>query len=126
MRHACYAQERGGDKIRLALDVEPLGLGLDAATPCGLLVNELISNALKYAFPDGGAGEIRVALHATDDGDIELVVSDDGVGMPAEFDWRGARTLGLRLVRNLVERQLQGQLDLDRAHGTKWRIRFGS
>ncbi len=125
-RSTFHAHVRGGAKVRLVLDVEPVGLGLDAATPCGLIVNELISNALKYAFPGDGAGEIRVALHAADDGDIELAVSDDGSGMPVEFDWRGAQTLGLRLVRNLVERQLQGQLELDRAHGTEWRIRFGS
>jgi len=123
---AFHAQERRDAKVRLVLDIEPVGLGLDAATPCGLIVNELISNALKHAFPGDNAGEIRVALHAVDNGDIELMVSDDGIGMPAEFDWRGSQTLGLRLVRNLVERQLQGRLDVDRTHGTTWRIVFGS
>ncbi len=123
-RSSFNASERSGAQVRLTLAVETIGLGLDAATPCGLIINELISNALKHGFPDGRAGEIRVALRALPDREIELVVADDGIGMPVQFDWRNARSLGLRLVRNLVERQLQGRIELDRTAGTVWKIAF--
>jgi two-component sensor histidine kinase len=87
---------------------------MDQATPCGLLVNELVSNALKHAFPAGQGGEIQVALHAENASDGEarqwcLHVSDNGVGLPADFEARRMSSLGLQLATDLA-RQLGGTL----------------
>ena len=87
------------------------------------MVNELLSNALKYAFPEGQAGEITIAGEL-DGNTASLVVSDTGGGIPEDFDWRNTETLGLSIVRSLVEDQLQGTIDLDRTHGAKWTITF--
>lgn len=119
------AYRTGGANISLLLEVEQAEIGIDAAIPCGLVINELVSNALKHAFPEGRAGEVRVSLRPEGERGVLLTVADDGVGMPGDFDWRKAETLGLRLVQNLVEQQLQGRIELERARGTEWRIRFG-
>ena len=85
---------------------------MDQATPCGLLVNELISNCLKHGFPDGRAGEVRVELHTLDGGaQLRLRVSDTGVGLPDDFETRRSNSLGLQLASDLA-RQLGGKLEL--------------
>lgn len=96
--------------IELKLDLEKASLQVDQAIPCGLLVNELVSNALKHAFPDGRGGEVRVQLRQdTDNGLLRLRVSDDGVGLPANFQMRKIHSLGLQLVSDLAS-QLRGKL----------------
>jgi len=110
-------------RIRLALDVEVGQLDVDTAVPCGLIVNELVTNALKYAFPDDRAGCIGVALKRDGEEGLHLVVSDDGVGFPADVDFRASTSLGLRLVDSLVT-QLRGQLELDTAAGCAFAVRF--
>jgi two-component sensor histidine kinase len=112
------------DKVSLKREIEDISLGLDNAIPCGLIVNELISNALKYAFPEDRIGEIKITLHATNDDQIELTVSDNGIGIPAEIDMEKTESLGLQLVQLLAENQLDGTLELDRDGGTAFRIRF--
>ena len=98
--------------IQLRLDLAPVHLAIDKAIPCGLLVNELVSNALKHAFPDGRSGVLRVDLqplaHATG---WRLRVSDDGVGLPPDFDLRRTTSLGLKLVTDLAH-QLGGKLKI--------------
>ncbi|MEA2003760.1 MAG: sensor histidine kinase [archaeon] len=79
--------------------------------PVGLIINELLSNALKHAFNGRDEGKIEVSLTAPDSGRVNLTVSDDGVGLPPGFDINAAKTLGLRLVKILVEDQLQGRLE---------------
>jgi PAS domain S-box-containing protein len=116
-------------KIRLMLEVEDVSLGIDTAIPCGLIVNELITNALKYAFPEEREGEVLVMLRRTGEdvrgeGEYELTVKDDGVGIPQEVDLKDTKTLGLSLVTTLVEHQLRGSIDLKREVGTKFCIRF--
>ena len=98
---------------KLNLDLEKnVVIGIDTAVPCGLIVNELVSNSLKHAFPDGHGGEINISLH-TDDADfITLVVGDNGAGMPDGFDFRKADSLGLQLVMSLIS-QLSGSIDVD-------------
>lgn len=96
--------------VRLVLDLCPAQVSMDVATPCGLLVNELLSNCLKHAFPDERAGEARVSLQAQDPAHWVLTVSDDGVGLPADFEARRAQSLGLQLVSDLST-QLGGILD---------------
>ena len=107
--------------IRFRLDVEPLPLPLDLAIPCGMIVNELVSNARKHAFPNGRAGEIRVEFTRTTDGYC-LTVADNGVGMPEEISGRSP-SLGLKVVQALV-RQIHGTLDSRRDDGARFVIRF--
>ena len=112
------------DKIKLNTRIEDVSLELDNAIPCGLIINELISNSLKYAFPKDREGEIKIVLRAINSHEIELTVSDDGIGIPAEIDARETESLGLQLVYILAENQLEGSIELDRESGTAFRIRF--
>ncbi|RME85238.1 MAG: GAF domain-containing protein, partial [Caldilineae bacterium] len=112
------------DRIKLKLNVQDTQVLMDIAIPCGLILNELISNAFKYAFPNNAEGEIQVTLKRSPEGDIELVVSDNGVGVPPDFDFRQSDTLGLYTVFAIVEHQLQGEIDFESDHGLTCRIRF--
>ncbi len=103
--------------------MEEVSIDLDQAVACGLIINELVSNALKYAFPDGRAGRIAVELQATPGGEVVLRVADDGVGLPAGLDLRQTGTLGHQLVFMLVEK-LHGTVDVKREEGTGFRIEF--
>ncbi len=109
--------------IDLKIDVEDVMIGVDTAIPCGLIVNELVSNCLKHAFPEVKKGKIKIILHSTDESEIELTVSDNGVGIPKDLDFRNIDSLGLKLV-NILTRQIGGKLDLDRSEGTRFHIRF--
>lgn len=111
-------------EIVLTIDVEAVSLDLEEAIPCGLIINELISNSLKYAFPSGGKGEIRVHLHSVDEDELLLIVGDNGVGLPADIDFKNTDTLGLHLVTILIEDQLHGRIDLDREGGAAYRMWF--
>jgi two-component sensor histidine kinase/PAS domain-containing protein len=110
--------------IALQLSIEEIFLGVDFAIPCGLIVSELLSNSIKYAFPEKQAGKINIELRMLDEKEIELNVSDNGVGIPEHVDFRSSNTLGLQLVTILAEDQLNGNIVLDRAHGTSFRIIF--
>lgn len=115
--------------VQLHLEIQPLDLSLNAAIPCGLIINELISNALKYAFPISQQGEIKISLASvpapleSSQNQVMLMIQDNGVGLPPDVDWQTSRTLGLRIVRMLVE-QLGGTLALDRDCGTRFQITF--
>lgn len=108
--------------VLLVKDVEPLPLPVTVAIPCGLIVNELISNSLKYAFPDGRAGRIEVVFRRQG-GEYVLQVADDGVGIPPDVDPLDTATLGLRLVTTLVS-QIKGSLDILPRPGAGFRITF--
>lgn len=108
--------------LDLALDVAPLVLPVDIAIPCGLILNELIANTLKHAFPGRERGLLSVALRR-EDGLIVLEVADDGIGLPAPFEALGERTLGVQLVRSLVQ-QLGGVLRQNEGAGTHLVISF--
>jgi PAS domain S-box-containing protein len=110
--------------IELSLNIENVSLGIDQGIPCGLIINELITNSLKYAFPDGRKGEIKVSLCLNDENMVELVVGDNGVGIPDDIDFRKTESLGLRLVTILAEDQLHGEINLDRSRGTEFKIKF--
>jgi PAS domain S-box-containing protein len=110
------AHEREGSTVRLTLDLEPVSLPIESAVPCGLILNELVTNAYKHAFRDRPAGEIVVRLRADSAGQVCLAVRDDGRGMPAGLDWRHAASLGLRLVQMLT-RQIRGTVEAGRAAG---------
>lgn len=108
--------------IALTIKVEDVSLSIDTAIPCGLIINELVSNCLKHAFPDE-KGEITITLRPVN-GDIELMVSDNGRGIPEDVDMRTTQSLGLHLVTILAEDQLNGKIDMDRNGGTTVRITF--
>lgn len=112
------------NKIATKTNIKDVSLGIDLAIPCGLLINELISNSLKHAFPKGASGEIKVSLQSGGKGQIELTVCDNGIGIPKELDFRETKSLGLQLVTTLVEDQLEGKIKLDRNRGTEFKIKF--
>ncbi len=110
-------------RIDLRTRIDDVRLSVDVAVPCGLIINELVSNSLKYAFPDGRGGEIRIELRRSGDDEVTLTVADDGVGLPEEVGFWDTKTLGLRLVGTLA-RQLDGNVEVDRSGGTAIRISF--
>ncbi len=114
----------GHQNIRLETDIEPVSVSIDTAIPCGLVVNELLANAMKHGFDGAEEGSVRVALGPSDNGGVRLTVSDDGGGLPADFDMDAADTIGLKLVRGLVEQQLEGDLTMDTEGGVAFHIRF--
>lgn len=135
----------GNDKIKLRLDLEQAYLGMNTAIPLGIIVNELISNALKYAFPDEKEGEIRISFHRVENhgkehkipgnlgterdcGDEKgssflLLIGDDGQGLPERIDFKNTDSFGLQLVNTLVD-QIEGCIEIKRGNGTKFEIRF--
>ena len=109
--------------IELELDVGPICLNLETAHPCGLIVNELVSNALKHAFPENRAGKIWVKLHQDSDGLIRLTIRDNGIGFPENIDFRRVDSLGMELVCTLIN-QLEGNIELIRDRGTTFDLTF--
>jgi len=101
--------------------VEPIEVGVDTAIPLGLVVNELISNSLKHAFPPNQPGRVEIALRRPTPDRLELVVRDNGRGFPMGFNWRKSPTFGLHLVSILTE-QLQGTLDVTSSRGVAFRL----
>ncbi len=116
----------GSDKTRITTvqKIDAVMLGLDIAVPCGLIINELVSNALKHAFPRGRKGEITVALQSVNEDEIEFMVSDNGIGIPENVDIRNTNSLGLKLATIVAEHQLGAHIQLDRTGGTSFKIRF--
>ena len=110
--------------VDLKLDIRPDEVLIDTAIPCGLAVNELLSNALRHAFPQGRPGSIRIQCGKSHEGVFELSVSDDGVGFPPGLDFRNPSTLGLQMVKVAVEQQLQGSMEITALGGVRCRIRF--
>lgn len=109
-------------KIKLILTLDKLFLNLDMSIPCGLIINEIISNSLKYAFPDNRGGIIFVTLKSSNN-KVELEAGDNGIGIPLSIDLKQSQTLGLQLVDTLVD-QINGTVILDRTNGTKFKIEF--
>ena len=103
---------------------DPLPVQAKVVIPIGLILHELISNALKYAFPDQRRGEVRVSLSQPVEGEVEMVVADNGIGISEDVDLELLDPMGLHLVQLLAERQLGGKVDLDSKNGTRWTIRF--
>lgn len=106
------------------IKIDNVSLGIDSAIPCGLIINELVTNSLKHAFPDGRKGEIRVFLGQTGENEFELVICDNGVGIAKGIDFDKSDTLGLHLVKILAENQLHGEISLIRNHGSEFKINF--
>jgi PAS domain S-box-containing protein len=116
-----YAAQVGS--VQLHVKVQNVFLGIDTAMPCGLLINELVSNALKHAFPAGTSGRIDVEIDIDEAQRILLRVSDNGIGFPQEIDFQNIPSLGLQLVVALVG-QLDGTIELNRNGGAEFLVRF--
>ncbi len=108
--------------VELSINFEGILFDIDTSIPCGLIINELISNSLKYAFPNGRKGKISVDLQLEGEKCV-LIISDDGVGFPEGMDFQNTDTLGLRLV-NILVNQIDGVIALDRHGGTSFKIEF--
>jgi two-component sensor histidine kinase len=111
------------DNIQLQYDVEDVYMPLDTGIPCGLIINELLSNSFKYAFPKKNNGIIRIQFKNIDRNNYELIVSDNGIGINGNFDIEKTKSLGMRIVGKLVQ-QIEGTLDYDFSNGTKFTISF--
>ena len=114
----------GAQSTRLRTNLDNVSLDISQAIPCGLIINELVCNALKHAFPVGREGEITVQLQRGNGGKMTLVVADSGIGLPEDVDFQKSSSLGLNLVCALVK-QLEGRIELDRSAGTAFEITFG-
>jgi len=126
----------GGATIATAIRAEPAWLGIDTAVPCGLILNELISNALKHAFPPGWGmspdadeppqqAEIRIELRTEQDRQLMLIVGDNGVGLPPGLDLANTDSLGMKLVNILVD-QLGGRLEIRNQNGAEFKVTFAT
>ncbi len=111
------------DRVRPVIEFRSIYLDIDTAIPCGLIINELISNCLKYAYPDLRKGEIFIDLKELNENDYLLLIKDDGIGIPESIDFGNTNSLGLKLVKILSE-QLGGTVELIRNNGSEFRISF--
>ena len=122
-RGLLQAYEVGSDRIRLRLELEPVTLRLSQAVPCGLILNELVTNAVKHAFPVGRSGEIRIVLACGPDDRVRLTVADNGVGITHSPESRKNASLGLRIV-DILRRQLDGQVQQEAGTGHSSTLTF--
>ena len=129
--HLFYIYGNRSRNIKLQVQVEDVSLDIDTAVPCGLIINELVSNSLKYGFPadrnNGDSGEsgheVRIEFRLDSNGETVLLVSDNGIGFPEDLDFRNTESLGLQLVNTLAG-QLGGDIELSQNDGTAFRITF--
>ena len=117
-----YSYNIQEDHIKPVIEVEDVKLNIETAVPCGLIISELVSNSLKYAFPEGKNGKMHLSLKRHNNR-YELTVSDNGIGFPEDLDFRNTDSLGLQLVNNLVE-QIDGLITIDSNQGTEFKIIF--
>jgi len=111
------------DQVKMEMDFEDIALDVNTAVPFGLILNELISNALKHGFPKGRKGTLKIRLRRGAGGEVMLRVADDGVGYQGVLDFRNAESFGLKII-NLLVKQLDGVIDLDRKGGTAFIVTF--
>lgn len=111
------------DDVEIDIKSGKINLSIDLAIPCGLIINELVSNSLKYAFTEGKRGKINIALDCSNNNSFRLVVSDNGVGLPENVNFRNTASLGLQLVNTLVG-QIDGSIEMENHYGTSFKIIF--
>jgi two-component sensor histidine kinase len=117
-----HTYESNPGLINLKINTENILLDINTTIPLGLIVNELITNSLKHAFPDNMKGKINIEFHPLDD-HYEFTVIDNGIGFPEDIDFKNTDSLGLQMVTSLTD-QIDGQIELDRNNGTKFNIKF--
>ncbi len=111
------------DNITITPEIEDISMDADTAVPAGILINELVTNAVKYAFPDARDGSIRVICRQESSGAVHVAVSDDGIGLPEDVELHTPQSFGFRLIRALVN-QLSGEIDISRENGTHVTVRI--
>ena len=112
--------------IHPVVDAEPTLINIETAIPCGLLLNELVTNSFKHAFPEGEEGEVHIQLYRDSDQKLNLKIWDNGVGLPPELEWQNSTSLGLKLVK-ILAKQLKAVISFDSlgaGKGTSVRITF--
>ena len=122
VEHLMFGYGIGPDRVKVSINIVNIFLDVDSAIPCGLIFNEVLSNALKHAFPNGREGEITVCFTQGLD-EFSLLISDNGIGLPADWELKKSTCLGLELVSELT-RQLMGQMALKKVNGTAFAIHF--
>jgi two-component sensor histidine kinase len=122
VKNLIYVYNVNTINVSIKINAENVPMDLDKAVPCGLLINELVSNCLKHAFPEKKRGEISVVIKEKDN-NVELIVSDNGVGLPDNIDYKSTETLGLQLVMTLVA-QIDGLINYDKNNGSRFTITF--
>jgi PAS domain S-box-containing protein len=118
-----YFYELDEGNIDMFIEVEDVSLNIETAIPCGLLIDEMVANSLKYAFPNEIKGEIKIELHSDDKERFHLMVSDNGVGIPSHIDPDKAETFGMQLIKYLTK-QLKGTIKLEKNNGTQYNLIF--
>lgn len=109
-------------RVSLKMDCDDIYLGIETAVPCGLLVNELITNSMKHAFPDGRSGNVYISLKQVNN-QYELIIRDDGIGIPPNLDFENSTSLGIQIVHSLVN-QIDGELEINNDHGAEFKVKF--
>jgi two-component sensor histidine kinase len=110
------------NKIKLNMDINDIMLDINTAIPLGLIVNELVSNSMKHAFPNNKQGKIDIKFNL-DNGDYTMIISDNGVGFPQDYNIQNSDSLGLKIVNSLTE-QIDGEITIETSNGTKFIIKF--
>jgi len=124
VNEVCATYATGSDSIAVAIEAQEIDLPVHRAIPCGLILNELLSNAFKYAFPNGRKGKITVRFVALETGGLLLSCGDDGIGIPESFDWQNPHSVGLNIVR-ILKKQIDAEMTLDRSRGgARFELRF--
>jgi two-component sensor histidine kinase len=124
VRHLFRTYQIDPNYIKMNLDIDNVSLDVSSAIPCGLIINELVSNSLKYAFPDQRDGEVAIKINSNNnDEQYNLVVKDNGIGIKNYLNAPTKKTLGLQLVDTLVD-QLQGKMEINGVVGTEFKISF--
>lgn len=109
--------------VQTIIEAEPIQINLDTAIPCGLLINELVTNAFKHAFPGGRSGCVKIQLSRSQNQQLHLTIQDDGIGFPAGIDWQSSASLGLKLVK-ILAKQLKASIHFDSSQGTQVSFTF--
>ncbi|RQV99018.1 hypothetical protein EH221_01005 [bacterium] len=110
-------------RISCDLNIADIALALDAAIPCGLIINEMLTNSLKYAFPDHRKGKINISMRLKHDNFYELIFQDDGIGLSGHTEVKDTESFGMKLISMLVQ-QIKGQMELSGEEGTRHTITF--
>ncbi|MBD3404541.1 MAG: PAS domain S-box protein [Candidatus Lokiarchaeota archaeon] len=114
----------GSNIVNLKIDIEPITLSIEYAVPCGIVLNEILSNSFKHAFSETKKGEVQINLNSEDDDFVVLSISDNGMGFETDLNDLEHESLGLTLIKRIVKDQLDGELDLDTSNGTRFTITF--
>lgn len=123
VENLCDSYRMNSQQLEFDFKIDPIEINIETAHPCGLIVNELVSNIFKHAFPDGRCGKIEIGFHQDQSGSIELIVKDNGIGLPENLDFRHTESLGMELVCTLTD-QIKGEIKLARNEGTTFTLKF--